>query len=88
MVVMLSCAILHNRLSAKLQKNISELRIREGYVSYLDMLNRLCLFSHANALIRTSKDRYISQLSNQGVMMHSCCAKCGKEVGTEYFILV
>ena len=49
------------------------------------MLNRLRLFSHANSLIRTSKDRYFSQLSNQGVIMHSCCAKCGKEVCTFFF---
>lgn len=50
-------------------------------MSYLDMLNRLCLFSHANALIRTSTDRYISQLSKSGVIMKACCAQCCKDVG-------
>mmetsp|Transcript_6969 Transcript_6969/g.13319 ORF Transcript_6969/g.13319 Transcript_6969/m.13319 type:complete len:187 (-) Transcript_6969:1029-1589(-) len=57
------------------------MRIREGYMSYLDMLDRLRLFSHANALISTSTDQYISQLSKSGVIMRACCAKCGKEVG-------
>ena len=63
------------------QKFVSDLRIREGYMSYLDTLDRLRLFSHANALISTSTDRYISQLSKSGVIMRACCAKCGKEVG-------
>lgn len=61
--------------------HVPDMRIREGYVSYLDMLTRLRLFSHANALIRSSTDKYISQLSRTGVVMRSCCGKCGKEVG-------
>jgi len=67
----------------RITANIGELRVREGYVAYLEMLNRLELFSCANAIIVKSKDAHISRLSQQGVIIRSACAICGKELNPE-----
>jgi hypothetical protein len=61
-------------------KEIGDLRIRESYLSYIDVLMRLQMFSSANGIIKTSWDPYISQLSRQGVIFRSACAKCCKEL--------
>lgn len=66
-----------------LTEEIGNLRVREGYVAYLDMLNRLELFALANEYIRKSKDSYISRLSQTGVIMRAGCAHCGKEMNSE-----
>jgi hypothetical protein len=62
-------------------KGISEMRIREGYVAYLEMLTRLQLFNAASEIIKKSSDQYLMQLSRQGVIIRSACGKCGKEIG-------
>ena len=39
--------------------------VREWYLSYIDLLRDMCLFSHATYLIRTCKDPYIGALNQQ-----------------------
>ena len=67
----------------RLTSKIGDLRVREGYVAYLDMLNRLQLFVLANAFIKNSSDSYISRMSRGGVILRSGCAQCGKELNGE-----
>jgi hypothetical protein len=66
-----------------LTAEIGNLRVREGYVAYLDMLNRLELFALANEYICKSKDSYISRLSQTGVIIRAGCASCGKEMNPD-----
>ena len=60
--------------------NISEIRRQEGYISYLDILAKLQLFCAANSIIKASDSENISRLSKQGVVMHTACSKCNKEL--------
>lgn len=39
--------------------------VREWYLSYIDLLRDMCLFSHATFLIRSCKDPYINALTQQ-----------------------
>jgi hypothetical protein len=66
---------------ATICSGIGDMRVREGYVAYLDMLNRLQLHTAASDIVKNSNDQYLMQLSRQGVIMRSSCGKCGKEVG-------
>jgi hypothetical protein len=63
-----------------LSAKISEQRCQEAYLTYLDMLTKLQLFTVANTIIKFSVTPNISNISKQGVMMHTACAKCGKEI--------
>jgi hypothetical protein len=58
---------------------ISDMRRREAYLAYFDLLSRLQLFCAANNIIKASDEEYISKISRQGVTIHTVCAKCGKE---------
>ena len=58
---------------------ISDIRRREAYLAYFDLLSRLQLFCAANNIIKASDEEYISKMSRQGVTIHTVCAKCGKE---------
>jgi WD repeat-containing protein 24 len=40
-------------------------RVREWYLSYIDLLHQMCLFSAATFLIRSCKDPYIGALNQQ-----------------------
>lgn len=66
-----------------LQQTIGELRIREGYVAYLELLFKLGLYQLSNAIIVRSTDKYITQLSQQGVIIRSSCAQCSKEINVD-----
>jgi hypothetical protein len=66
-----------------LQQTIGEMRIREGYVAYLELLFRLGLYQISNSIIFKSTDKYITQLSQQGVIVRSSCAQCGKELNLD-----
>jgi hypothetical protein len=66
-----------------LQQTIGEMRIREGYVAYLELLFRLDLYQISNSIIFRSTDKYITQLSQQGVIVRSSCAQCGKELNAD-----
>jgi len=59
--------------------SISDMRRREAYLTYFDLLSRLQLFCAANNIINASDEEYISKMSRQGVTIHTVCAKCGKE---------
>jgi hypothetical protein len=39
--------------------------VREWYLSYIDLLRQMCLFSHASSLIRSCKDPVIGKLNQQ-----------------------
>jgi hypothetical protein len=39
--------------------------VREWYLSYIDLLQQMCLFSSASDLIRNSKDKFIGALNQQ-----------------------
>lgn len=66
-----------------LQQTIGELRVREGYVAYLELLFKLGLYQISNAIIVRSTDKYITQLSQQGVIIRSSCAQCSKEINAD-----
>ena len=80
------CEILRNTGSGILtiliteKKIVNERRKQEAYFAYLDLLSKLQLHCSANTIIKSSDVENISRLSMQGVMMHSACAKCGKEL--------
>lgn len=42
--------------------------VREWYLSYIDILHQMCLFSNASALIRLCKDPIIGALNQQSTM--------------------
>lgn len=73
----------HGTLWKNLLHIIGEMRVREGYVAYLELLFRLDLHQIANSIIVRSTDKYITQLSQQGVIMRSSCAQCGKELNID-----
>ena len=52
--------------------------IREWYLSYIDLLRDMCLFSDATFLIRSCKDPYIGKLNQQSTTIHESCPHCGK----------
>lgn len=60
--------------------NISDIRRREAYLAYFDLLSRLQLSCAANNIIKASDEEYISKLSRQGVTIHTACSKCGKDM--------
>lgn len=62
---------------------LSDLRVREAYLSYIDILSRLGLFNATNDLIVASKDPYISDLSKKGVRLKVGCGNCGKEIAAD-----
>jgi hypothetical protein len=59
---------------------ITVLQRREAYLAYFDLLGRLKLFCSANDIIKGSNEDYISKITRHGVVMHTSCAKCGKEL--------
>ena len=61
---------------------INDMRKREAYLAYVNLLTQLQLFADANTLVSESSDPYLSALSRQGVSMHQACSACGKEVET------
>ena len=60
--------------------NISSMQRREAYLAYFDLLGRLKLFCAANKIIKGSKEDYISKITRHGVVMHTSCSTCGKEL--------
>lgn len=52
--------------------------IREWYMSYIDLLRDMCLFSHATFLIRNCNDPFIAALNQQSTTIHEACPRCGK----------
>jgi len=54
--------------------------VREWYLSYIDLLQQMCLFSHATFLIRSCKDPFIGALNQQSTTIHESCPHCGKPI--------
>jgi WD40 repeat protein len=52
--------------------------VREWYLSYIDLLRDMCLFSHASLLIRSCKDPFIGALNQQSTIIYESCPSCGK----------
>jgi len=52
--------------------------VREWYLSYIDILQQMCLFSHAAALISNSADPVVAALNQQSTTIHESCPDCGK----------
>mmetsp|Transcript_2795 Transcript_2795/g.6001 ORF Transcript_2795/g.6001 Transcript_2795/m.6001 type:complete len:582 (-) Transcript_2795:1490-3235(-) len=52
--------------------------VREWYLSYIDLLHQMCLFSAAAFLIKYCKDPAIGALSQQSTTIHESCPRCNK----------
>jgi len=52
--------------------------IREWYLSYIDLLQQMCLFEQAASLIRNCNDPVIGALNQQSTSFHESCPLCGK----------
>jgi hypothetical protein len=52
--------------------------VREWYLSYIDLLHQMCLFSAAAYLIKNCNDEAIGGLSQQSTTIHESCPRCGK----------
>lgn len=52
--------------------------VREWYLSYIDLLQQMCLFSHASSVIGKCKDPFIGALNKQSTTIHEACPHCGK----------
>jgi len=57
--------------------------VREWYLSYIDLLRDMCLFSHANAVIRNCNDPVISGLNKKSTTISESCPHCGKPLHTD-----
>ena len=58
--------------------NISMNMIREWYLSYIDLLQQMCLFTQAAGIIRYCSDPVIGALNQQSTTIHEACPRCGK----------
>ena len=52
--------------------------VREWYLSYIDILQQMCLFSHSAALIGNCADPVVAALNQQSTTIHESCPDCGK----------
>ena len=67
-------------------RRLQDARVREAYLSYIDILTRLGQFTEANDLVVTSDDPYISELSKKGVRFKVGCSSCGKEIAADQVV--
>lgn len=54
--------------------------VREWYLSYIDLLHGMSLFTQAAHLIRYCDDPYINALNQQSTTIYESCPHCGKPV--------
>ena len=57
---------------------LNEMLVRQWYLSYIDILEQMCLFSNAAYLIKHCNDPKIQKLSTLSTTMHEACPTCGK----------
>ncbi len=57
---------------------LSILIVREWYLTYIDLLQQMCLFTQAASLIRNCHDPTISSLNQQSTTINESCPRCGK----------
>jgi hypothetical protein len=60
--------------------NISALRIRGIYLSYIELLMKLELFKEANQIIKCSDDETIANLTRKDIDMRMKCGYCKKDL--------
>jgi len=58
--------------------NLSIEIVREWYLSYIDLLQQMCLFTQAASLIRNCNDPVVGSLNQQSTTIHESCPVCGK----------
>lgn len=58
------------------------LLVRQWYLSYIEILQQMCLFSHAADLIRNCKDPEIGKLNQTSTTIHEACPMCAKPLHT------
>ena len=58
--------------------NLSIALIREWYLTYIDLLQQMCLFTQAANLIKNCSDPVVGALNQQSTTIHESCPKCGK----------
>lgn len=58
--------------------NLSITAIREWYLTYIDLLQQMCLFTQAASLIRYCSDPVVGALNQQSTTIHEACPRCGK----------
>lgn len=56
-------------------------RVREIYLGYLEVLQRLALWEVANELVVCGNDNYIQQLYVSNTTMYAACANCRRPTG-------
>jgi hypothetical protein len=54
--------------------------VREWYLSFIDILHQMCLFSHALFLIGHCNDASIGELNQQSTTFDEACPLCGKPI--------
>lgn len=59
---------------------MSELRLREAYIAYVDLLQKLGMYAEANVYIKLSKDKYFADMSKSGTTYDTSCGTCNKEI--------
>jgi len=58
--------------------NLSIDVVREWYLSYIDLLQQMCLFTQAASLIKNCNDPVVGSLNQQSTTIHESCPVCGK----------
>ncbi|KAL7543588.1 hypothetical protein ACHAXR_012881, partial [Thalassiosira sp. AJA248-18] len=58
--------------------NLNMISIREWYLTYIDLMQQMCLFTQAASLIRNCSDPVIGALNQQSTTIHESCPRCGK----------
>ena len=63
---------------------LTPMKMREVYLTYIELLERLHLYAEANVFIKHSADSHLTKLSKADVMMQSSCGKCEKGISELY----
>ncbi|KAL7552029.1 hypothetical protein ACHAWF_015240 [Thalassiosira exigua] len=58
--------------------NINISLVREWYLTYIDLLQQMCLFTQASDLVRDCCDPVVGALNQQSTTIHESCPRCGK----------
>lgn len=60
--------------------NLNIALVREWYLTYIDLLQQMCLFTQAASLIRNCRDPVVGALNQQSTTIHESCPRCGKPI--------
>jgi len=58
--------------------NLDRRRLRQWILGYIDILNRLQLWCHANEIIKKSEDKMIRSMNQNSTTVHCSCPHCNK----------